>query len=223
MDYKEVYKEYIKARDNLWKARDKLVKKEAYQEKIKQIVEGKQMNKKEKLVDKLIELANNLDEKNLHKQANKIDNLLYQIKKAQSTNYPIDLLQKALRAEYQQWDMYYSYKEELSGQAKDSIAEHFEEHGEDEQGHIKILQRYLVDAGVQPTKQRDPIPQIQGSVEKFIALQLKHELQAVDLYKEILSKLPENDPLRIDIENFLTKENEHAQDLQQLIENKAKG
>ena len=34
----------------------------------------------------------------------------------------VDLLQKALRGEYQQWDLYYAYKDELSGLSRDNIS-----------------------------------------------------------------------------------------------------
>ena len=131
-----------------------------------------------------------------------------------------DLLQEALMMEFQQWDLYYAYKEELKGLSREPIMNHFEEHAKDEADHIDILQRYLVSMAVPPTKQRKPIPHLnQVTPEKIIALQLKHELEAVEKYKEILNAMGEvNNPLKFEIEGILIKEQEHAQDLQLLID-----
>lgn len=132
----------------------------------------------------------------------------------------VDLLQEALMMEFQQWDLYYGYKEEIRGLSREPIMEHFEEHAKDEANHIDLLQRYLVSMGVKPTKERHPIPHLEEvSSEKIIALQLKHELEAVEKYKQILNEMGEvNNPLKFEIEGILMKEQEHAQDLQLLID-----
>jgi bacterioferritin (cytochrome b1) len=126
-----------------------------------------------------------------------------------------ELLQEALKAEFQQWDLYYAYKDELRGLSRDPIVDHFKEHADDEAEHISILQRYLVSMGVQPTKQRDTIPEIDAlRPEAIIQLQLQFEVRAVETYRKLLSLLEETDPLKIEIENILAKEMEHAQDLE---------
>lgn len=134
-----------------------------------------------------------------------------------------NLLQEALMMEFQQWDLYYAYKSEIKGLSRDPVIEHFEEHAADEATHIDVLQRYLVSMSEIPTKNRHPIPTLElAEVENIIALQLKHELQAIEKYKEILNALGDtNNPLRIEIENILIKEQEHAQDLQLYVDTKA--
>jgi len=141
----------------------------------------------------------------------------------QSSYNVVELLQEALMAEFQQWDLYYAYKSEIKGLSRDPVIEHFEEHAADEASHIDTLQRYLVSMGEVPTKTRHPIPTLESSnIEIIIALQLKHEIQAIEKYKEILNALGDtNNPLRIEIENILTKEQEHAHDLQLYIDKKA--
>jgi len=130
----------------------------------------------------------------------------------------INLLQEALRAEFQQWDLYYAYKTELIGLSREPIEEHFADHAEEEAEHIDILQRYLVTMGIQPTKSRESIPTLQNpSMEEIISLQLKFELLAIETYKKILQLVEEVDPLKIEIENILAVETEHAQDLQLLL------
>lgn len=127
----------------------------------------------------------------------------------------ISLLQEALRAEFQQWDLYHAYKDELKGLARDSIVDHFTEHASDEAEHISTLQRYLVSMGIQPTKEREVIPEIDALDPKaIIKLQLEFERKAVSTYRQILKAVEDTDPLRIEIEDILAKEQEHAHELE---------
>ena len=128
------------------------------------------------------------------------------------------LLQMALVGEYQQWDLYTAYASRLKGMARNSVADEFKAHAGEEQGHIELLQRYLVSMGVNPTLQRKPIPEIQSATMKdIVTLQLKFEMDAVALYKKILSILPDNEPLKLDVEGIITKEQEHVHDLELLL------
>jgi len=134
----------------------------------------------------------------------------------------INMLQEALQGEYQQWDLYYSYKSIIKGPSKEDIVEEFEEHAEDEAEHIETVQRFLVSLGVQPTVDRRPIDKLdKPTLNDILELQIKYENQAVDTYTNILSVLEGNEDkaaLRIEIENILTKEKEHAHDLELLLE-----
>jgi len=141
------------------------------------------------------------------------------VKLTQTDDKPLlPLLQEALKAEFQQWDLYYAYKSMLKGLPRDPIADHFEEHAGDEAEHIDVLQRYIVGMGEVPTVERRPIPTLEEpTIEAIIAMQLKFELEAVDLYKKILGQLEDTSPLKLEIENILIKEQEHAHDLQLLL------
>jgi len=133
----------------------------------------------------------------------------------------IELIQKALKAEYQQWDLYYAYKDELKGLSRDNIADHFSQHAAEEAEHINVLQRYLVSMGVQPTKQREEIPQINAlDPKEIIELQLKFEQAAILTYQQVLGAISDTDPLRIEIENILAKEEEHRQELELYLTSK---
>lgn len=133
----------------------------------------------------------------------------------------LDLLQQALIAEFQQWDLYYAYKNRLKGLSRDPLMDHFRDHAQDEADHIDIIQRYIISMGATPTTDRKKIPQLNDeSVEDIIQLQLKFEIEAVELYKNILSKIKEEQsPLRVEIENILAVEAEHMHDLQMLLRN----
>ena len=132
----------------------------------------------------------------------------------------IELLQRALTDEFQQWDLYYAYKSQLRGMARDSVSDHFADHAEEEASHIEILQRYIVGYNIQPTTERKEIPSLGAhpSMEEIVKLQLHFEKHAVETYRELLTHLEETDPLRIEIENILAQEQEHAHDLELLLE-----
>ena len=129
------------------------------------------------------------------------------------------LLQMALVGEYQQWDLYTAYASRLKGTEREPVADHFKEHASDELGHIELLQRYLVALGQNPTLQRKPLPEMSddATIEEIVRLQLQYEQDAVGLYKKILNFLPDNEPLKLDIEQVITKEQEHVHDLELLL------
>lgn len=131
----------------------------------------------------------------------------------------LDLLQHALVLEYHQWDLYYSYKDLLTGEARDSIEAHLAEHAAEEAEHIEVLQRYIFGMGAKPTTSRKKIPTIDTVNNKnILTLELEAEREALVIYQEILNQLEDsNTGLRIDIENILQQETEHVLDLQLLI------
>lgn len=157
------------------------------------------------------------------KKANIVHKVMIKLSKSDLTSdmgkEVLNLLQEALMGEFQQWDLYYAYKSQLKGLSRDPIEEHFAEHAEEEAEHIDILQRYIVGMGETPTNERKEIPSLKdGNMKEIIELQLKFEIEAVEIYKKILAKLKDNSaPLRIEIENILAQETEHMHDLQLLL------
>jgi len=131
----------------------------------------------------------------------------------------LPLLQEALMGEFRQWDLYYAYKESLLGLCSPSIKADFEENAVEEAAHITTLSRYIVGMGETPTVKRHQIEELaKGSkVGDLIALQLRFEQEAVELYGKILLKLAEDSPLKIELENILAKEQEHTHELQALL------
>lgn len=136
----------------------------------------------------------------------------------------IELLQEALAGEFQQWSMYYLYKGLLGGDAKDTLKEHFEEHADDEAGHIDVLIRHLRNLGAMPATDHPKIPDLNDlSWESIVRLQLEFEEKAVNLYERILAEI-ENcqdlklEALKIDLEDILSSEKEHAHDWQEFLE-----
>ena len=143
---------------------------------------------------------------------------IIEIEEENNDSSSIALLQIALVGEYQQWDLYTAYASRLQGLPRHSIVDEFADHAKEELEHIELLQRYLVSMGQNPTLQRKPLPELEtSSIRDIIKLQLKFEQDAVDLYKKILTVLPDNEPLKLDIEGILIKEQEHVHDLELLL------
>ena len=122
-------------------------------------------------------------------------------------------LQAALKAEYLQLDLYQAYRDSLTGEARNALLEEFDDHAEDERQHIATLQQWLVAMDYEPTKERDPVPGDALGNREILKLQLDHELAAVAIYREIVESLKDGSPLKVDLENILAKEQEHARDL----------
>lgn len=129
------------------------------------------------------------------------------------------LLQIALVGEYQQWDLYTSYASRLKGHSRQSIADEFKAHADEETAHIELIQRYLVSMGAVPTLNRKPLPELtnNATIKDIVLLQLQFENDAVSLYQKILAVLPDNEALKLDIEGVLVKEQEHVHDLELLL------
>ncbi len=132
------------------------------------------------------------------------------------------LLQLALKGEYQQWDLYTAYASRLRGGKRHGIAEEFKEHAKEELEHIEVLQRFLIYMGIVPTLERHTIPELPdtATLTDIILLQLKYENEAVELYKKVLEVVPDNDALKLEVENILVKEQEHAQELELFLQEK---
>lgn len=134
----------------------------------------------------------------------------------------IELLQKSLKSEYHQWDLYYSYKDQLLGKERDQIVAHFEEHAGEEAMHIGILQKYLVNSfKTMPTKERIPVEVLNSTDPvEILKFQLKFEQEAVQNYTNFLNFLENNkgyEALALDIEGILITEQAHVHDFEAMV------
>jgi len=145
--------------------------------------------------------------------------MMVEIEEKEPVDSTVAMLQVALVGEYQQWDLYTAYASRLQGESRHPIVEEFADHAKEEIEHIELIQRYLVSMGQNPTLQRKPLPDMPetASIRDIVQLQLKFEQDAVELYKKILNILPDNEPLKLDIEGILIKEQEHVHDLELIL------
>jgi bacterioferritin (cytochrome b1) len=137
-----------------------------------------------------------------------------------------DLLTNLLLDEYLQRDVYETYHYHLFGIASPAIQEHLAEHRNQEEAHIKILQRYLMELEVEPVTDRKAIPVIAPPIESILKFNLELEQNAVTNYSRAIRILEEAGggggrstltALRIDLENILVEEKEHVHDFIQYL------
>lgn len=133
----------------------------------------------------------------------------------------IAMLQKLLRSEYLQRDLYEAYAYCLFNVDGEVIRPHLKEHMEEEQAHVEILQRYLTSYGALPTLERFKIPLIKPvSIVGILKEDLIKEKDAVKEYSEAIAFLEGSvkyAALRLDLENILVQEQEHVHDIERWL------
>lgn len=145
-------------------------------------------------------------------------------KKTKKDNSEIkNMIVDLLKGEYQQWDLYYTYAEQLKGLGRGAAAGEFIDHADEEAEHIESLTKYLFnsfDAKPEDFVDRLEIEIVSQNNNDIINLMIKYEKLAVDKYKNAIKKCEEigEEALRIELENILVKEQEHVNDLEALVE-----
>lgn len=106
-----------------------------------------------------------------------------------------------------------------------SVAQEFLEHSNDEQGHADLIAERIVQLGGDPDFAPDGLlsrshaEYVEGdSLAGMIKEDLVAERIAIDSYREIIQYLGDRDPTsRVMMEGILAKEEEHADDLADLL------
>ena len=132
----------------------------------------------------------------------------------------LEILQDLLKKECLQRDLYQAYDYLLFGPEAVGVKEHLQEHQAEEMEHIGILQRYIVGMGGIPTIERLQIPDIATNLTYIMAFDLEREQAAVSDYSSFIMALENNQEfvsLKVEIENILIQEQEHAHDLQRWL------
>lgn len=128
-----------------------------------------------------------------------------------------EMLQSLLQDEYLQRDVYEQYSYLLFGPSGIPVQEHLKEHLEEEMAHIETLQRYLTAFGEVPSVERKPIPVVPATLKDIMELDQRLEKAAVERYSEAIKMLESCDaefiPLRVDLEDIVSQEQEHLMDL----------
>jgi len=135
----------------------------------------------------------------------------------------VEVLQSLLQDEYLQRDVYEQYGYLIFGPEGIAVQEHLAEHMEEEMQHILTLQRYITGFGDTPTFDRLPIPVVPPTLRDIMELDQALERQAVARYSAVISLLEAAGaqfiPLRVDLENIVSQEQEHLFDLDRWLKN----
>jgi len=137
----------------------------------------------------------------------------------------IEILQAVLATELVCWLRYSQNAVVAAGLASEGVKAEFSEHASDEQGHAMQVAERINQLGGSPDF--NPTGLMTKSASEYntsddllqmIRENLIAERIAVDHYRELIRYFGENDPTtRVIIESILEKEEEHASDMQDLL------
>jgi bacterioferritin len=120
----------------------------------------------------------------------------------------ITLLSKALSDEWKAHLQYVIHASRMRGLAKDSIAEHLDEHADDEKNHAERLTKHFYSHGL-PIDINIENFNPGNDIIEMINMDLEDEVKAIDLYTQIVrlcEDIPELTDTRMLIEDILVDE-----------------
>jgi bacterioferritin len=137
----------------------------------------------------------------------------------------IEILQAVLATELVCWLRYSQNAVVAAGLASEGVKAEFSEHAADEQGHAMQVAERINQLGGSPdfnptglTPKSAAEYSTSDDLLQMIRENLIAERIAVDHYRELIRYFGENDPTtRVMIESILEKEEEHASDMQDLL------
>jgi len=136
------------------------------------------------------------------------------MKKLSQADELISLLSKALSDEWKAMLQYKIHASRMRGLYRDSIAEHLEEHANDEQSHADRLTIHFYSQGI-PIDVNIPEFNPGNETIEMINMDLEDEIGAINLYTQIISLcegVEELTDTRMLIEDILVDEVEHQDD-----------
>jgi bacterioferritin len=123
----------------------------------------------------------------------------------------VPLLMRALNEEWKAVLQYEIHASQLRGIFREGVGEHMKEHADDEERHAEELTAHLFGKGLDVSV---TVPEVSTSMNhlEMIAQDLQLEVEAIDLYSQILDLIgddPELTDTRVLIESILTDEVNH--------------
>ena len=149
-----------------------------------------------------------------------------------TTNYPadrdviVDLLNHALATEWVCVLRYMRHYYCVTGVVSEPIKAHFLEHAREEQAHAHKLSERIVQLGGEPdlspatlVERSHAEYQTGNSIEDMVRENLIAERIAVESYRQVIRYIGDRDPTtRIMLEGILAQEEEHADELRDLLD-----
>lgn len=129
-------------------------------------------------------------------------------------------LNDALAQEYACYIRYVTHAAVITGPYAEAVASRLKEIAEDEEAHAQKLRDRITGLGGTPTmrvEEKDLI--MASSLKEIIAVNLKEEDKAIEMYRSILKAIGEEGELVYEtIEDILQEEQEHKEELERLKE-----
>lgn len=132
------------------------------------------------------------------------------------------IMQEVAKAEFESAYAYHTYAESVRCLSRDSLAEHFQEHAADELDHYDFLVKRMAVLGGPVHVQDIPAPHPSTDPVDIIKTLIRMEQEGIAGWRKLMAVMGEN-PMRITVEEYAVKEQEHLDDLWQLLPDEAKG
>ena len=122
-------------------------------------------------------------------------------------------LQKFLAAKYAIDMAYRNFSDRICGPWRESLAQHWYEHAEQERQSTYELMMKVVGMGADPMQTYVQIPACTPNVSAFVQVLMQLELEAVEAGRELARLAGENMGLRVLAENTVVLDTHHLDDL----------
>ena len=134
----------------------------------------------------------------------------------------IQLLSELVRNEFETIYAYTVYAETLRDFAHDAIAEHFQEHAEEELEHATFLLKRMAVLGGSVNVPDISAPHASTDAVDIIKTMCRMEQEGIEGWRKLLAIVGEN-PMRIKAEEYMVAEQQHLDELCQLLPREAVG
>ena len=124
----------------------------------------------------------------------------------------ITQLNRIISAEYSEWMRWYHYALVLKGHGRDSLADKFEEHAEDELGHASVLALRVIALGGYPATDMEH-PKHLSATSDIIQELIFREQEGIKLYRDVLALCGDNEGTRQVLEGNVEAEQDHLDEL----------
>jgi bacterioferritin (cytochrome b1) len=108
---------------------------------------------------------------------------------------------------------YRNFSDRIRGPWRDSLAQHWYEHAEDERKSAYSLAMKVIGIGADPVQSYVQIPVCTPSIEAFIQVLLSMELDIIQAGRDLAKLAGDNMGLRIFAEDLVLVDTHHADDL----------
>jgi ferritin len=132
----------------------------------------------------------------------------------------LSVMAELVKAEFESIYAYRVYAQSLRDLAHDAIADHFEEHAADEAEHANFLLKRMAVLGGPIQVPDIPAPAPLDDPNQIIQTMIGMEETGIAGWQHLLT-LVGDDPMRVTVEDYMVKEQEHRDDLVQLLPHQA--
>ena len=130
------------------------------------------------------------------------------------------LMGEIVKNEFETIYAYHVYAQSLRDLSHDSIAQHFEAHADEELGHADFLLKRMAVLGGPVSVPDVQAPMAVADPVEIIKIMIRMEQEAIEAWGRLHMAVGDN-PMRVTIEEYQAKEQEHLDDLWQLLPQEA--